>query len=101
MSLKKAVLSSLFLAFLLTGCATEGVSSVDKDNQNTSTEEAQWISATVVGSTDQPDPILEKAKEFEKKGMAKIILIMKSLPVKIKLEAPQAVIDELNAMPKN
>ncbi len=56
------------------------------------------IDATITGSAEAPDPVLERVLELERKGVISNVEIMESFPVRIRMQAPQRIIDELKAM---
>lgn len=56
--------------------------------------------ATIVGSAETPDPVLERVRALEREGRVRDVVVMESFPVQIRLRAPKDVIDELQAMPR-
>ncbi len=64
------------------------------------TSSEELIEATITGSAETPDPVLERVLELEKQGTISNVIIMESFPVRIQLKATQQVIDELKALPR-
>ena len=56
--------------------------------------------ATIIGSAETPDPVLERVLELEREGKVTDVVVMESFPVQIRLRAPRALIEELQAMPR-
>ena len=78
---------------LLAGCAS--------DHRPPPQTRAPLESAVIVGSAQTPDPVLARVMALEKSGVVKDVVVQESFPVQIRLRAPRAVIDELNAMPRS
>jgi hypothetical protein len=58
------------------------------------------ITTTITGSAETPDPVLEKVRELEQKGLVTHVVIMESFPVRIQFQATQKIIDLLQALPR-
>ena len=58
------------------------------------------ITTTIPGSAETPDPVLEKVRELEQKGLVTDVVIMESFPVQIQIQATQKIIDLLQALPR-
>lgn len=56
--------------------------------------------ATITGSAESPDPVLERVRALEARGEVVDVVVQESFPVQIRLRAPRRVIDELQAMPR-
>ena len=54
----------------------------------------------IVGSAETPDPVLDRVRELEARGVVKDVVVYESFPVQIRLSAPRRVIDELNRIPR-
>lgn len=82
----------LFTSYL-TGCSYNSPS-------NNPEEPAILIikKALIMGSAESPDPILQRVRKLESKGVVRDVVVLESFPVQIQLKAPQAVINELNDM---
>lgn len=72
----------------------------NSDAKRPATDSAPLEAATIVGSAQSPDPVLEKVRALEKSGVVKDVMVMESFPVQIRLRAPKQVIEELQAMPR-
>lgn len=83
----------LFASTLLIGCSYNSPS-------NNIEEPAILIikKALIMGSAESPDPILQRVRQLELKGVVRDVVVLESFPVQIQLKAPQAVINELNDM---
>jgi hypothetical protein len=85
----KTFVSIIFcmLSALLIGCTTDkgedGISSIE------------YVPAYIVGSAENPDPVLERVLELERQGLIINLFVMESFPVQIKFDAPRKVIEEL------
>ncbi|MEN4903687.1 hypothetical protein [Luteimonas sp. TWI1416] len=86
----KSMLAALALPVLLTACGATPPS----------TQRAPLEAATIAGSAESPDPVLERVQALERRGVVKDVVIQESFPVQIRLRAPREVIDELEAMPR-
>lgn len=62
--------------------------------------ETELIDATIIGSAETPDPVLEKVLELEREGIISNVVIRESFPVQIQLQTTQKVINELKAIPR-
>lgn len=62
--------------------------------------EEEFIDATIIGSAEAPDPVLERILELKRQGAISNVIIMESFPVQIQLKATQKTIAELEAMPR-
>jgi len=60
----------------------------------------ETVSVLIPGSAEHPDPILDKVKELEKKGILKNVIVRESFPVQIQVTGPRSVIKMLQAMPR-
>ena len=78
---------------LIAGCL-ENNKKVDKAKND-------YADAVIVGSTQVPDPVLEKVMALERQGLVKNVVVMESFPVQIKLSAPISVVKELEEMSGN
>lgn len=56
--------------------------------------------ALIIGSAEQPDTILMKVKELEKKGILTDVIVLESFPVQIHVTGPKEITDMLKAMPR-
>ncbi|MEI2455289.1 hypothetical protein [Lysobacter firmicutimachus] len=97
---KAATMSPVLIALmLLAGCGID-----NKQPPANRTEPAEQTAplrnATIVGSAESPDPVLERVRELERLGKVEDVVVMESFPVQIRLRAPQSVIDELQGMPR-
>lgn len=59
-----------------------------------------WVSATIIGSAESPDPILQRVQQLQQLGQVKDVIVMESFPVQIRLSAPQQLIEQLRTMPR-
>ena len=106
MTTKALILLGWMLGFVLIGCEKQDkVASADQAAQEKVAEPPKapanaWESATIIGSAETPDPVLERVKMLEAQKMVKEVVVMESFPVKIQLKAPQYVIDDLNKIPR-
>ena len=53
----------------------------------------------IIGSAEQPDPVLLRVLELEKKGLVNNVIIRESFPVQIDISAPESIIKELKTIP--
>ncbi|NOX43781.1 MAG: hypothetical protein GXP19_08645 [Gammaproteobacteria bacterium] len=93
MSNKLNVFVVTYLLFLaIASCAFTDVSkaAISEDS----------ISIHILGSAEHPDPVLEKVRELEKKGILQNVIVRESFPVQIEVTGPRSVIKELQAIPK-
>ncbi|UNK42633.1 hypothetical protein MNO14_00560 [Luteimonas sp. S4-F44] len=88
----RPLLATLALPLLLTACGATP--------SQTSTPRAPLEAATIVGSAESPDPVLERVQALERQGVVENVVVQESFPVQIRLRAPREVIDELQAMPR-
>jgi len=98
---KAIPMSPLLIALmLLAGCGIDNKQPpTDRAPPATSRTEP-LLEATIVGSAESPDPVLQRVMALEKQGVVEDVTVMESFPVQIRLRAPQRVIDELQAMPR-
>lgn len=54
----------------------------------------------IIGSAEHPDPVLERVRVLEKKGMLKNVIVMESFPVQIRVTGPKKIIEEIQKMPR-
>ncbi len=54
----------------------------------------------IIGSAEHPDPVLERVRDLEKKGVLRSVIVMESFPVQIRVTGPKMVIEELQKMPR-
>jgi len=54
----------------------------------------------IIGSAEHPDPVLERVRDLEKKGVLRNVIVMESFPVQIRVTGPKMVIEELQKMPR-
>ena len=87
MSARIGLLVVTLLASSLSACAmaNDGDGCVDKE----------WITAVIVGSAESPDPVLVWVRQLEREGKVRDVTVMESFPVRIRLTAPQHIVDEL------
>ncbi|MCF6217856.1 MAG: hypothetical protein L3J62_03220 [Gammaproteobacteria bacterium] len=57
-------------------------------------------SVLIIGSTEHPDPILERVQDLEEKGVLRDVMVLESFPVQIWVTGPKNVIEKLQKMPK-
>ena len=84
--------TTLLLGLLLAGCQAGGGHAADA---------LPLEPALVIGSAQSPDPVLERVRELEQRGLVRDVVVQESFPVQIRLRASRRVIDELNAMPRH
>ena len=89
-------LKSVGIAFLLS-LSYSGGGFVYASDQ---TEAEELHDVLVIGSAEHPDPVLEKVRYLEKKGVLRNIVVMESFPVQIRVTGPKMVIEELQKMPR-
>ena len=82
----------LMLLLALAGCSSDG--------RPADSQVPQMQSATITGSAETPDPILERVRALEREGRVTDVMVMESFPVQIRLRASKDVIEELQAMPR-
>ena len=75
-----------------TGCTP---AEVDKE---ATTEET--VSVLIVGSAEDPDPVLEMVRELEKNGVLKNVIVRESFPVQIEVTGPVSVINKIQSVPR-
>jgi hypothetical protein len=56
--------------------------------------------ALVIGSAEDPDPVLTRIRELETLGVVKDVVVLESFPAQIHLTAPKTIIEELNRIPR-
>lgn len=54
----------------------------------------------IIGSAEHPDPVLEKVRILENKGVLKNVIVMESFPVQIRVTGPRAIIEVIQKMPR-
>jgi len=54
----------------------------------------------IIGSAEHPDPVLERVRILEKKGVLRNVIVMESFPVQIRLTGPKMIIEEIQKMPR-
>jgi len=60
----------------------------------------EWYDVLIIGSAEHPDPVLEKVRVLEKKGMLRNVIVMESFPVQIRVTGPKMIIEEIQKMPR-
>lgn len=65
-----------------------------------SCQPAGGVTAVIVGSAESPDPVLVEVQRLERQGVVRDVVVMESFPCQIQLTASQAVIDNLNQIPR-
>ena len=96
------------LGFILIGCQTQETKGLETNTEReqetgeiiNQQDKSVWQDATIIGSAETPDPILEKVKLLESQELVKDVLVLESYPIKIRLKAPEEIINELNALPR-
>lgn len=84
-------------ALLLAGCGTGGV---DADGDRAPQAAGRLQQANIVGSAETPDPVLERVRALEQRGLVTDVVVRESFPVQISLRAPPEVVEELERMPR-
>lgn len=98
---KATTMSPLLIALmLLAACGGEHKQPPADRAPPASSRAEPLLGATIVGSAESPDPVLQRVMELEKQGVVEDVTVMESFPVQIRLRAPQRVIDELQRMPR-
>ena len=69
-------------------------------SQTSGPEKVEAVSVTIVGSAENPDPVLARVTELEKQGILTNVVVMESFPVQIRLTGPVNVVRELESMPR-
>lgn len=86
---------------LLMGCllflAISNCSLADEQDVVTGNE---TVTVLIIGSAENPDPVLERVMELEKKGILKNVIVRESFPVQIEVTGPGSVIKKIQAIPK-
>ena len=54
----------------------------------------------IIGSAEHPDPVLERVRVLEKKGVLRNVIVMESFPVQIRVTGPKTIIEEIQRMPR-
>lgn len=90
MCTRTGIFALIVLAGTLAGCATANPGG-DRVDQG-------WITAVIIGSAETPDPVLVWVRNLEREGKVRDVVVMESFPVRIRLTAPQQIVDELEVM---
>ncbi|KLI99900.1 hypothetical protein [Luteimonas sp. FCS-9] len=88
----RSLLAAIAAPLLLAACGATP--------QHTSADRAPLEAATIAGSAESPDPVLERVRDLQRRGVVEDVVVQESFPVQIRLRAPRHVIDELEAMPR-
>lgn len=67
---------------------------------NNKTVKAEQVNVVIVGSAENPDPVLERVLELERQGIIRNLSVMESFPVQIKFTGPAAIVKELEEIPR-
>jgi len=54
----------------------------------------------IIGSAEHPDPVLERVRVLEKKGVLRNVIVMESFPVQIRVTGPKIFIEKIQKMPR-
>lgn len=54
----------------------------------------------IIGSAEHPDPVLERVRVLEKKGLLRNVIVMESFPVQIRVTGSKTIIEEIQKMPR-
>ncbi|MFW2437830.1 MAG: hypothetical protein ACN4GR_00495 [Arenicellales bacterium] len=54
----------------------------------------------IIGSAEHPDPVLERVRVLENKGVFRNVIVMESFPVQIRVTGPKIIIEEIQKMPR-
>lgn len=62
--------------------------------------QAAWQPALLLGSAENPDPVLARVRELERAGAVRDVVVHESFPVQIRLRASAQTLAELQALPR-
>ena len=54
----------------------------------------------IIGSAEHPDPVLERVRVLEKRGVLRNVIVMESFPVQMRVTGPKMIIEEIQKMPR-
>jgi hypothetical protein len=94
------VIVTFALVLVVTGCATDNARTPAPIPSAPSQNSEPMERAVIVGSAENPDPVLTRVRELEERGLVKDVVVRESFPAQIQLTAPRSIIDELNRIPR-
>lgn len=90
----------LLIALLLTNMALISCSGDDSKPQKAAlvADKDGFVTTTIMGSAESPDPVLAKVRAFEKTGVVKNVIVMESYPTQIKITTKPEILKVFEKM---